>query len=70
MELAKEAEETINYSFGEPHVAISQEDVFQIAHELEKLEQENEIMRHQLGIPDADIRPDSIETVEIEIRKP
>jgi hypothetical protein len=44
--------------------------IYELRREIDKLDQENEIMRHQLGIPDADISPDSIETVEIEIRKP
>ena len=47
-----------------------QEAIYELHREIAKLDQENEIMRRQLGIPDADISPDSIETVEIEIRKP
>lgn len=44
--------------------------IYELRREIDKLDQENQIMRRQLGIPDADISPDSIETVEIEIRKP
>jgi hypothetical protein len=41
--------------------------MYELHREIDKLDQENDIMRKQLGIPDSVLDPDSLETIEIEI---
>ena len=43
--------------------------VYELLREIEKLDQENDIMRKQLGIPDCVLDPDSLETIEIEVKR-
>jgi hypothetical protein len=45
------------------------EAIYQLHREIDKLDQENDIMRRQLGIPDSVLDPNSLETIEIEIRR-
>ena len=44
--------------------------IYELHREIDKLDQVNELLRQRLGDPVADIDPASLETVEIEVRKP
>jgi hypothetical protein len=53
----------------EDNVISWKEAMYQLHREIDKLDQENDIMRQQLGIPDSVLDPNSLETIEIEVRR-
>ncbi len=44
------------------------EAMYQLHRELDKMDVEAAYMRHELGIPEAELSPESLETIEIEIK--